>query len=135
MLCSDLLKYNSDLYSDIFTVKLSKYNFHCSQTTFDRQSKFVSFMKGFFFQCKIKKYFIWCSLSEIYFDLTQKQTNIHYLQQVFIDDKLTSNIPAIKAFNSAGRSQSSLNNKSFKLRNCRSQSSVIIICDVGFIVG
>ena len=28
-ICSRILKYNSKLYSDNFTVKLSQYNFHC----------------------------------------------------------------------------------------------------------
>ena len=43
MLCSDILKYNSDLYSDIFTLKLSEYNF-----TVGGRIKYVSLTNGIF---------------------------------------------------------------------------------------
>ena len=42
MLYSRLHKYNSKLYSDNFTVKLSEYNFHCSRTIFGGRIKLIA---------------------------------------------------------------------------------------------
>ena len=48
MPCSRLLKYNSKLYSDNFTVKISEYNFHCIRTIFSERIKYISLMNGIF---------------------------------------------------------------------------------------
>ena len=44
MLCNGLLKYNYDLYFDIFTVKLSEYVFYLA----DELNNYVSLMNGIF---------------------------------------------------------------------------------------
>ena len=38
----------SQLYSDNFTVKISKYNFHCSRTIFGGGIKYISLMNWIF---------------------------------------------------------------------------------------
>ena len=80
LFCSRLLKYNSKLYSDKFTVKtlkLSEYNFQCSWTIFGGLEHQLLYFHLWLFH--LWKYCVLFSLGEIYIDLTLKETNILYL--------------------------------------------------------